>query len=181
MLFQSNGFLGLLSLDLLLVVDYVLMIPIFLALYLSLRGASEPFITIGTLIGFIGIVAYFASNTSFDMLNLSQQYESATTELQKSSLLAAGDAMLAIFQGTSFHVSYVLTSIATLIVSIVILKSKLFGKIAGYAGILVAIIGLGIYIPIIGILLSIISLIPGTIWYIFVARQLFQLCRLTPG
>jgi len=36
-LFKNNSFLGLLSLDLLLIVDYILMIPIFFALYIVLR------------------------------------------------------------------------------------------------------------------------------------------------
>jgi hypothetical protein len=177
MLFHNNSLLGLLSLDLLLIVDYVLMIPIFLALYVTLRRVSESVAAIGTLIGFIGAVAYFASNTAFDVFYLAQQYETATTESQKSFLLAAGHAMLAIFQGTSFHVSYVLVSVATLLLSILVLKSKIFSKIAGYAGILVAVIGLGIYVPIIGLFLSIISLIPGVFWYVFVAKSLLQLSK----
>src|SRR6478672_12210756 len=84
-LYKNNSFLWLLSLDLLLIVDYVLMIPIFLFLYIKLRKNNESYITIGIIIGFIGIVTYFSSNTAFDMLYLSQQYNTiTTTELQKS-------------------------------------------------------------------------------------------------
>lgn len=71
-LFKNNSFLGLLSLDLLLIVDYILMIPIFLALYIVLRRISESFITLVTIVGFIAIVTYFSSNTAFNMLYLSQ-------------------------------------------------------------------------------------------------------------
>lgn len=108
-----------------LIVDYVLMIPIFLSLYIKLRKNNESYITIGIIIGFIGIVTYFSSNTAFDMLYLSQQYNTiTTTELQKSLLLAAGHSMLAIFQGTSFHISYILISIATLVILIILQRVK---------------------------------------------------------
>src|SRR5688500_4899524 len=40
-LFQDNKLVGLLNLDLLLVADNVLLVPIFLALYVLLRRASE--------------------------------------------------------------------------------------------------------------------------------------------
>ena len=40
-LFHENWLLGLLSLDLLLIVDYVLLEPIVLALYVALRRVSE--------------------------------------------------------------------------------------------------------------------------------------------
>jgi hypothetical protein len=40
-LFQENWLLGLLGLNLFLIVDYVLLVPIVLALYAALRRASE--------------------------------------------------------------------------------------------------------------------------------------------
>jgi hypothetical protein len=175
MLFQKNILLGLLSLDLLLMIDYVLMIPIFLAIYVILRKTNQSFAAVGTVMGFVGIIVYFSSNTAFDMLFLSEQYNVAMTDIQKSLLLAAGQSMLATFQGTSFHVSYVLLSLATLILSILMLNNRVFGKATGTSGILVAVIGLGLYIPQIGLFLSIISLIPGTTWYVLVARSLFRM------
>lgn len=175
MLFQNNVLLGLLSLDLLLMIDYVLMIPIFLAIYVILRKTNQSFAAVGTVMGFVGIIVYFSSNTAFDMLFLSEQYNVAMTDIQKSLLLAAGQSMLATFQGTSFHVSYVLLSLATLILSILMLNNRVFGKATGTSGILVAVIGLGLYIPQIGLFLSIISLIPGTTWYVLVARSLFRM------
>ena len=70
----------------------------------------------------MAIVTYFSSNTAFNMLYLSQQYQSASTDLQKSLLLASGISMPAIFQGKSFHISYVLVSIYTLIISVIPLE-----------------------------------------------------------
>ncbi|WP_458744782.1 hypothetical protein [Candidatus Nitrosocosmicus sp. T] len=177
-LFKNNALLGLLSLDLLLMIDYVLMIPIFLAIYIVLKKkTNQSFAAIGMVIGFIGIIVYFSSNTAFDMLYLSEQYDITKTDFEQSLLLAAGQSMLATFQGTSFHSSYILLSIATLILSILMLKDKVFGKVAGTFGILVAVIGLGLYIPQIGFFLSIVSLIPGTAWYLLVSRSLFRISK----
>jgi hypothetical protein len=177
MLFQNNALLGLLSLDLLLMVDYVLMIPIFLAIYVILRKTNQSYAAISTAMGLVGIIVYFSSNTAFDMLYLSEQYDFTKADIQQSLLLAAGQSMLAIFQGTTFHVSYVLLSVATLILSILMLKSRVFGKGTGTAGILLAVVGLGLYLPGIGLFLSIVSLIPGTAWYLLVARSLLKISK----
>lgn len=176
-LFQNNALLGLLSLDLLLIVDYVLMIPIFLAIYIILRKINQSFETISVMMGFVGIIVYFSSNTAFDMLYLSEQYDFTKADIQQSLLLAAGRSMLATFQGTTFHVSYVLLSVATLILSILMLKSRVFDKGTGTAGILLAIVGLRLYLPGIGLYLSIVSLIPGTAWYLLVARSLSKMSK----
>jgi hypothetical protein len=88
-LFQSNWLLGLLDLDLLSLVDYALMGLMFLALYVALRRADETVIAIATALSFVGIAAYYASNTSLSMLSLSDQYAHATTDVQRSMLLAA--------------------------------------------------------------------------------------------
>jgi hypothetical protein len=182
-LFHYNALLGLLSLDLLLMIDYVLMVPIFLAIYVLLKKTNQSVTAIGVILGFIGIIIYFSSNTSFDMLYLSQQYDITQTDTQQSLyLLAAGQSMLATFQGTSFHVSYVLLSLATLILSFLMLKDNVFGRKTGLAGILLAVVGLGLYIPVVGFALSILSLIPGTAWYLLVAKSLYKISKLdTPS
>lgn len=175
MLFQNNALLGLLSLDLLLMVDYILMIPIFLALYIILRNTNQSIAAISVTMGLLGIFVYFSSNTAFDMLYLSQQYDITKTDFQQSfMLLAAGQSKLATFQGTTFHISYVLLSISTLILSILMLKNKAFGKGASISGILLAIVGLGLYLPSIGLYLSIVSLIPAMAWYLLMASSLHK-------
>jgi hypothetical protein len=178
-LFHNNALLGLLSLDLLLMIDYVLMVPIFLAIYVILKKTNQSFAAIGVIMGLIGIAIYFSSNTAFDMLYLSQQYDAAKTDPQQSLyLLAAGQSMLATFQGTSFHVSYVLLSVATLVLSFLMLKDNVFDKKAGIAGILLAVVGLGLYVPVVGLILSLVSLIPGTAWYLLVAKSLYKISKL---
>lgn len=179
-LFQSNWLIGLLSLDLLLLVDYVLLIPIVLALYAALRRAAESLMAIGIALFFVAIALYFASNTAFEMLALSGQYATATTDGQRATYLAAGQAMLATYQGTAFHVSYILASIAGIIVTAVMLRSQVFSRVAAVAGLLGYVVGLALYLPIVGIFLSVLSAVVLWIWYALVGWRLLQLGRRGP-
>jgi hypothetical protein len=70
------------------------------------------------------------------MLSLSTQYAAATTEAQKSMLLGAGQALLAIYNGTAFNVYYILSAITLIIFSLVMLQSKIFSKLTAYLGLL---------------------------------------------
>jgi hypothetical protein len=133
------------------------LVPIVLALYVALRRASESFMAVATAFYFVAIAAYFASSMVFEMLSLSEGYAAATTESQRATYLAAGQAMLASFEGTAFQVSYVLASVSGIIIGAVMLRSEIFSRVAAYALILEDVIGLGLYVPTIGILLSVIS------------------------
>jgi hypothetical protein len=175
-LFQNNRFLGLLDMDLLLVVDQVLMCLILLALYAAIRRASQSFMAIALTAGLVGIASYFASSTAFNMLSLSDQYAAATSDAQRSIFLAAGQTMVVIWTGTAFDVGYVLEGVALLIIAVVMLRSTLFSKLTAYVGILLGVMSL---LPptagTIGLVFSLGSLVPLEIWYILIARRLFQL------
>ena len=79
-LLQNNRLLGLSLLNLFDIVDYALVGLMFLALYVALRRANGSYMAIATILGFVGIAVYFASNTAFSMLSLSDQYAAATTD-----------------------------------------------------------------------------------------------------
>lgn len=179
-LFQKNRLIGLLDQDLLLVVDEVLGIPIALALYIALRRANQAFMLIATALGLVGSAAYLASNTAFAMHSLSAQYAAAATDAQRALLVAAGQAVLANYTGTSFQANYVLGSAALIITSAVILKSNIFSKLTGYVGILASLIALGLYVPKIGLALSILSVPLFAIWNTLIARRFFHLSRRFP-
>jgi hypothetical protein len=174
-LFQENKLIGLLDLDLLLIADQVLAILILLALYTALRRVNESFMAIGAVLGIVAAVLFIASNPAFAMLSLSDQYAAAVTEAQRTVLLAAGQAMLVTWQGSAFQLSYLLGSIGPIIISAVMLRSKLFSKTTAYLGILANVIALGLYVPEIGVFISIFSVVFLWMWYLLVARRLFQL------
>jgi hypothetical protein len=176
-LFQNNTLGGLLAFELLFVVNATLGITTTLALFVVLRQVSESFMAIALALGLVEVVSFIVARPAMEMLYLSDQYAAATTDAQRAMLLAAGEAVWATFHGTAFHVGYNLFSIYFLIVSLVMLRSNVFGRVAAYAGILAAILNWGLYVPQIGIVLSALSVVPLAIWLILVARRLFQLGR----
>lgn len=175
-LFQNNWLLGLLSLDLLYIVNIVPLILIFLALYAALKRVNESIVAIGLTFGLVGIAAYFASNTTFEMLSLSNQYAAATTDAQRAMFLAAGQTMLETYKGTAFNVYYVLNAVALLIFFTVMLRSNIFSKATAYVGIVAGVL---MIVPstagTIGLYFALASLVPWAIWLILFARRLFQL------
>lgn len=176
-LFQDNSLQGLLGFDLLYILTNIIMIPVTLALYIALRKTSASYMAIATVAVLIGIVALIAARPAFEMLSLSNQYAASTTDAQKAIFLAAGQAMLAIFYGTSYHVHYILGSIGLLIVSFVMLRSTVFSKKTAYVGIAANVIVFGFYLPQIGTYISAFSVLLYWIWYILIARRLFQLAH----
>lgn len=174
-LFQDNALVGLLDMDLLLIVDYLLLIGLFSALWASLRRANESLMAIALILQLVATASYLASTVAFEMLTLSNQYATATTDEERSLFLAAGQAMLVTWQGTAFDVSYVLSALAVLIVSAVMLRSHLFSKVTGYVGMSAGVLML---VPptagTIGVLFSLLSLAPLAVWLPLIARRLLR-------
>ena len=175
-LFQDNKLAGLLAFELLLIVSVAVGIATTLALYIALRRVDESFMVIALALGLVEAVTFMLARPTFEMLYLSEGYAAATTDAQRAMFLAAGEAMLSTFTGTAFHLSINLFNIYFLIVSGVMLRSNIFGRVTAYMGILAAIFNWALYIPTIGLFLSILSVFPFlTIWNVLVARRLFQL------
>jgi len=186
-LLQNNRLLGLSYLNIFDIVDYALVDLMFLALYVALRRANESYMTIATVLGFVGIAVYFASNTSLSMLSLSNQYAAATTDAQRSMLLAAGQAVLAMGEGTGIYTSFLLLATAGMIISAVMLRSNLFGRVTAYVGILASafdlayIVGLA-FVPASDVYLLSVSFLSAAgllllIWHLLIGLKLYQLGR----
>ena len=180
-LFRNNRLVGLLDLDLLLIADQVLAILIFLALYVALRRINESFMAISIALGLTSAVLFIASNPAFAMLSLSDRYAAAGTDVQRAMFLAAGQALLELWEGSAFQVSYLLGSIAPILISWVMLQSTIFGKGIAYLGILANVIALGLYVPVIGVYVSVFSVVFLWVWYLLLARRLFQLGQAAPS
>jgi hypothetical protein len=141
-IFRDNWLAGLLTFDLLGMIAYLLFVPLAIALYVALRRTGDAVMAIGTVLFFIGIAAFFATNTAFSILSLSQQYAAATTDAERAVFLAAGQTMLTLFNENAFLVSYVIVSAAWVMISSVMLKSSIFNRITAYAGILAGAAGI---------------------------------------
>ncbi len=184
-LLQSNKLLGLTLLNFFDVVNYALVGMIFLALCVALRRVSPAGMAMAAGLSFAGITIYFASNQALAMLSLSNQYAAATTVEQRAILLAAGKALLAIhrhnnYSGGGLYPSFLLISIAGLIIALVMLRGKKFTKGTAYTGILATGFGLAYYIVLVimpGLVFIPVSIsaVFLLIWYILIGLRLLQL------
>lgn len=187
-LFQENRLVGLTLFNFFDLVEYALLGLVFLALYAALRQANRSAMLIATICGLVGITVYFASNQALAMFALSERYSAATTAAQRSTYLAAGEALLAvnnpesIYQGTGFYVSLFLVLLAGLISSVVMLTSPVFSKATAITGILANGIGLCYFITV--AFLPAIYWIPHPVsapfrvtWYFLIALRLFKLAK----
>jgi hypothetical protein len=177
-LFQRSKLLGLLSLDLIYMVDILLAGVLILVLCVALRKISPTLVAIALFINVLATAIYFSSNTSFEMLTLSGQHAAATSETQRAGLMSAGEAMLTIYKGTAFNVSYVLAAVGGLVVAALMLRSDVFGRRTAYLGLLTNTLGL---IPstagTVGLVAAFLFLIPFMIWLVLILRRLMQLGR----
>lgn len=174
-MFERSTLLGLLALDLLLIIDWLLFLPLFLALYVVLRRTSESWMAIGLTGGLLATAIYFASAVALEMLALSELYAAAITEAERMVAVAAGEAMLATYTGTAFHASYILGSLAGLIIAAVMLRSPVFGRATAYVGIASNLLALGLYVPVVGLVLSILSAVGLGVWYALIGWKLLRL------
>jgi hypothetical protein len=190
-LLQDNSLLGLALLNLFDIVNYALLGLMFLALYAALKRASESYMRLAVCLGLVGVTVYFASNQAFSMLSLGDQYAAATTDAQRATFLAAGEALLAInnpgdvYQGAGIYLGLLLVTLAGLIISTVMLRSGIFSKVTAYAGILAHTLVLGYFIavifaPALTFVPHVCAAVPLVIWEILIARRLFQLARSIP-
>lgn len=136
-LFRANPLTGLFFLGLADIIITLLWGPMSLALYAALKRFNQTWTMIATTFVFVGMAFFLATNQAFAMLHLSSQYAAATTEVQQSSLLSAGQAIVAVTEGARM---LPLIPLAGLIFSIAMLRSKIFGKVTAWVGI----VGLGL-------------------------------------
>jgi hypothetical protein len=183
--------MGLRNLGLLNILFYALDIPIFFALYGAHRKASQTLAALAMIVSFIGVAVFYATNRAFAMLDISNQYALATTEAQRSILAAAGQAMLSVGQSHTpgTFIAFFLSEFASLLISVVMLRDKLFSKANAYVGFLCftfllifevctsfvpALQGVAMILAMLGGILSL-------VWEILVALKLFHLGQNTKG
>ena len=164
-LYKSNVFLGLLSLDFLYLINNTIMIILYLSLFVALYKDSPLTVLIAFILGIVGLVCYYGSNPSFEILNLSRKFFDANIN-EQIIYIAAGETLLAGYSGTSFNVYYVLNTICLLMFSYTLIKSPIFKKSVGYWALAS---GFFMIIPssagMIGLIFSLLSLIP---WVVFI-------------
>jgi Domain of unknown function (DUF4386) len=165
-LFNQNCFLGLLSLDFLYLLNNLLLVFLYLGIAAFLIRENPSLIIPAIVLGLMGVACYYPSNPAFEMLTLSNQYHIADVVFQPQ-YLAAGEALLAGYTGTSFNAYYVMSTLSLLLFSFALLKSDVLPQKVGVFGLIA---GLLMLIPssagVLGMIFSLLSLIPWTIFVI---------------
>jgi hypothetical protein len=138
---------------------------------------------IAAILAFAGIAVNFATSKLFSLLTLSDLYAAATTAATKSQFLAAGQATLAVGAlggiGGSVEGGIPL-AVSGLIISVIMVKSKLLGRTAGVVGLLANGIGLVMYFnaalaparsgsPFFGVFFLF-----SVLWFFLIGRKLLQ-------
>jgi hypothetical protein len=178
-LFQRNPLLGLLDLDILLTIDYVAMIPFYLALFVVIRRASATSALVALVFGLFSVVLFlFSREATLSMLLLSNQYASAATAAEEAALLASGQTLLTLYNGGSFGLSYLLGAVSTLTFSVAMVRHHVFGLLPGIVGIIT---GVTMLVPAnlgqIGLIVAMLSLIPTALWLTLLSGALFRTAK----
>jgi hypothetical protein len=180
---QNNRLVGLLRLDLLTVFVYMpVSYLLFLGIYIALWRTHGAYATLATVLVFIGITLSLATPSALSMMILSDKYALATTEMQRGQLLAAGEAILAsdMWHGTGAFIGGVLLESGALLISVVMLQSKVFSTAIAYTGILTHGLDLAhfvflLWVPGLGMILTAIAGTLYLIWFPLVGLRLWQL------
>jgi hypothetical protein len=190
-LFQTNRFIGLLDFWGLELPMYAMLALVFLSFYFLQRKANESLMAIALTFALLGIGIFFATNNPFTMLSLSDQYAAATTDAQRSTFLAAGQAALANTGQRAvggFNMGLFLVSVAGLIVSAIMRQGNSFSRITAWVGILANALSLADYLRQAlssSVTIALLVILPNAlflvIWFVLVGRRLCQLGRLERG
>lgn len=187
-LFESDPLSALILFGLVDLANYALVGLLFLALYVALRPEYHAAALVATASAMIGIGVYFASNQAFAMHGISARYAATTGAAERAALLSAGEALLAtynpgaIYHGTGIYLSRMLVLLGGLLFALLMLRSPLFGRGTGWLGIVANGAAL-LYFPAQALAPPLIVIpIPVSapfrlLWYIMIARRLFQLSR----
>jgi hypothetical protein len=174
---QTDRLGALFSLDVMMLVTAPIDIFLFLALYVALKRVNESFALIALVLGLMAIALLIPTKPLAELVFLSEQYATATTETAKSQYLAAGEALLTLAGGTAWINFSLFGNISFLLSSVLMLRSKSFGKATAYIGIVNSIFALGIIIPVFVIqaICGLGATLVGTLWFVLLGRGFFRL------
>lgn len=189
-LLQDNRLVGLFYLGFADIPIVIIFGMVSVALYTALKQVDKVWATIAAPLAFVGMAIYLATNVSFSMLALSGEYAVATTEAQKTVILAAGQALISVTHGTGGVAGLALIWLAGLIFSIIMLRDRRMSRtIAG-----IGIFAFGLLVPSflfsgytygassgVGEILALVTSIGGgllsLLWYILMGMRLIRMGR----
>lgn len=136
--FNENWILGLYNLDFLNLINQIVMIPTIFALYIAHKKVQNESALFAFILFLIGTTIFITNNAALTMLDLSKNYFTANSETQKELISIVGESLLIKGKHGSLgvFVGFALPTFANILMSIVMIKGKIFGKITSYIGVL---------------------------------------------
>jgi hypothetical protein len=137
-LYNENWFRGVYALGILNIVYMIAMLPVYFALFGAHfeRQAVAAALTVGIFLTALSM--YISNNAAIPLLVLSDKYSLATTDLQRTTLIAAGEAVLS--RGEDFtpgsFIPLFLSGVAAICISVIMLRGGVFGKVNAWIGII---------------------------------------------
>jgi len=127
---QANPLLGIYHLDFLDLINALIMLPVFFALFAVHRRQSPGSASFASLLCLFGTTLFVSANSALPMLELSKRYFAVTDSTQKMLIAAAGEAMLARGEHSSLGVflGFTILTLASLSISIVMFQGATFSK-----------------------------------------------------
>lgn len=171
---QENWLAGLMSLDFMYLLSNLPVIPIYLALYVSLREDDPSWSLLAVTMGLLSFIFLVPARPVVEMFALS---ELAARGADAESVDIAKELLLAQFNGTGYHAHYVFGCLSFFTSSILMLRSSFYPKAAGYVGIATNVIAFGIYAPEVGVYISLLSVLGYLVWWAMLGYTYYRASR----
>lgn len=137
-LYRENWFMGLYALGLMNIVYMLAMLPVYFGIFAAHRRKRAVYAAFVMIVFFAGMAIYIANNAAVPILVLSAKYAAAGTDAQRAAFAAAGESALA--RGEDFtpgaFAGLILSGVAAIAASFVLLAGGIFGKIHAWIGII---------------------------------------------
>ncbi len=135
---QTNFWTSLLRLDLMMMLLVGMYLGNFPALLVNLWNHKPLLSIFATGFTIMAVILSFAGEATFAMIHLGENFIKASSENERSQLIAAGEALLASgwWNSTGSYVTGVLLQVGGIMISVAMLSSRDFHKITAVAGIM---------------------------------------------
>jgi len=172
---QNDRLGGLIALDISMLIIMPFSLLLFFVLYTILKQVDESIALFALIFNTIAFVLVIVCRPLTELVLLSDQYAHATDIIDKSRILAAGEALRTQLDGTAWSMQTAFFMIAGLINNSLMLRSAHFKKRTAWTGIVISALGLPFFIPEFGLIFLFLNTIGTIPWCIFVSIDLLKL------
>ena len=174
---QTDRLGGLISLDISMLLIAPFNILMFLTIYAALKWENESVALIALVVALIAVTLVIVCRPLIELTVLSDHYAAATDPTEKLRYLAAGEVLRSSLDGTAWMMQTVFFMVAGLINCLLMLRTSSFSKATAWLGIINSLIGLGFFLPGVGLLFLFLNTIGSVPWCFLLACDLFRLAK----